>query len=301
MTDFSVQELELLLKTRSVSEINDDFISKISCLAARFAKEYLQKPIILLCGPSGSGKTTSAKLLEHFLDSSGYEAHTVSLDNYFKTVSEMTSPRTENGEIDLESPECVDMPLLRSHLRNLADCVPVDVPVFDFPTRSRSEKTVRLARKSGEILIFEGIHALNPGVLQGGSYAQKLFVGVNTSVFCENAVLTPEKIRLLRRLLRDRTHRAQSFEQTIARFSEVSRGERLFVNPTLKNADFELDTFCPFELSVYRDLLLPDLKAFSLSYLRENGLCDTITVLESLSPIDAKNVPETSIINEFLY
>ena len=124
------------------------------------------KPVVLLSGPSGSGKTTAALRIEARLRELGRTAHTLSMDNYFLPISDKNRhelPRDDEGNIDLESPMRLDIPLFTEHLKKIAACEEFEMPRFNFAAQSRREP-VPFLRKHGEIIIIEGIHALNPDV-----------------------------------------------------------------------------------------------------------------------------------------
>ena len=119
-------------------------------------------PIVLLSGPSGSGKTTTALKIEEELERRGVRSHTISMDNYFKTLNKETAPRAADGSIDYESPLCMDMDLLRQHFTKLSQGETIEIPHFEFARQMRNDAPgtpLRLGKD--EIAIFEGIHALN--------------------------------------------------------------------------------------------------------------------------------------------
>lgn len=285
----------------AILEAEAAFADKILKTARKIEKNSSEKPIVLLTGPSGSGKTTAALMIENYLDSTGHETHTISLDNYFHDRTNGNLPVDEEGNIDFESPLHLDAELLAKHMLAIERCEPIEIPTFDFPTQKRTDKTVRLHRKPGELVIFEGIHALNPLVTGGRKSATGIYISVRTRVLCgDDVLLHPSLIRLMRRLLRDKNHRGQSFEDTINRLKSVTRGERLFIDPFKRNAEEEIDSFCPYEISAYRDLILPELSSLSEYFLREKGVYDLLTVLRAAQPLDLKAVPERALIHEFL-
>ena len=185
----------LMVKFAAVSSINreakcpESFIglseNNYSAYIAEAAQRAIlaEKPIILLSGPSGSGKTSAALRLEKCLREQGRAAHTISMDNYFLPIDEKSSrdlPRDENGNIDLESPLRLDIPLFSEHLRKLATKEEFDMPRFDFTTQSRSG-SVKMSRRHNEIIIIEGIHALNPTVTgDTHKFALCMYVSVRT-------------------------------------------------------------------------------------------------------------------------
>ena len=271
---------------------------KITQLGNRIIASADQKPLLLLAGPSGSGKTTTALRLEHYLDTHGHETHTVSMDNYFLPEHEGL-PVLPNGKPDYETPKRLDIDLFSEHLKRMAACEPVEIPRFDFTDNSRHPGKV-LARKPGEIVIFEGIHALNPMVTGSAQqYANRLYISVRTHIQAEeNMRMHPSKIRLARRLLRDKRTRGRSPQMILEQFASVSAGERKYVHPFKNEADFEIDTLFFYELSVYRDLLLPDLRR--LADAGSEHCAELVCFLEKLKPLSAELVPKDAMIREFI-
>ena len=212
--------------------------------------------ICVLLGPSGSGKTTTAHKLERVLDGKGVETHVVSLDNYFRTVLP-----EERKTVDLESPSRVDGKLLSKHIEDLIECRPIEVPVFDFVNTKRSDKTTTLSRKKGEIVIFEGIHSLNPDVVTvSDSYVRTVYASVRTRVgLSDGELIHPKYIRLMRRACRDKLFRGRTVAETLAYFQSVEEGEKNYIMPYKHRAQFELDTFILYELPAYAAKLCSDI------------------------------------------
>lgn len=260
------------------------------------------KPLVLLSGPSGSGKTTTAQRIEAWLDSHGHESHTLSMDNYYYRREDGTMPMDEEGQIDFESPDLVDMTLLRQHLELMAEGKPVEVPTFDFAAQMRSDKTVPVHRKPGEIVIMEGIHALNPQVLgKEKDISTGIYISVRTRVIDENGfVLHPSKIRLARRMLRDFRHRGRDYAATVGNLRSVSRGERMYINPYKHTAEIQFDTFIPYELPVYRNEVLFYLNQVDTKYLEDLDVMELAPFLREIEPIARDLVPGDSLIQEFM-
>lgn len=274
------------------------YYRQILAVAEKLREESRHCSVILLSGPSGSGKTTTARRIEQMLDSWGCEAHTISMDNYFLPHDVGELPRDENGNIDLESPLRLDTALLTEHLIKLSNCEPVDMPVFNFTTQGRTG-TIRLNKKKGELILLEGIHALNPAVTgQVDEFATRIYISVRTRLQNEQgALLHPSKIRLTRRLIRDRMTRGYSFSATLKHFRSVSRGENLYIMPYRKFAKFEIDTFMPYEMAAYKHMILTDLETAQSS---DEELAELCRFLEELEPVDEALVPTNSLVREFI-
>ncbi len=281
-----------------VSKSEEVYRRQIVAVAEQLAENRSRHPIILISGPSGSGKTTTALLIEQLLDNWGFQTHTISMDNYFLPYDMGQMPLDENGNIDLESPKRLDASLLQQHLSQLINYEPVEVPIFDFTSQTRTG-TIPLHRKKDELIILEGIHALNPAVTgQAEEIATGIYVSVRTRA--ENhtgTLLHPSKIRLTRRLIRNKLFRGREFHDTLANFRSVSRGENLFIMPYKYRAKYDIDTFFPCELSIYKPVLLPELEKVSSDSVE---FAEIRAFLEAVNPIDAQLVPSDSLIREFI-
>jgi len=274
---------------------------RLSEAAEKIYMDAKNRPLVLLSGPSGSGKTTSALRIGKRLRAKGLPVHIISMDNYFLPEGMGEMPLDENGSVDLESPLRMDIPLFAEHLEKLFRCEPIQIPKFNFKTQSRVfGETMR--RQKDEIIILEGIHALNPQVTGNtDDFTTCVYVSVRTRITSsDGTVLHPRTIRLMRRLCRDKLFRGRSVKDVLAMLPGVTRGEDLYIMPYKHRADFDIDTFLAYEPSVYGAMLLPELeKAAETSGLNED--CGALlSVLKELSPVPAKDVPPDSLVREFI-
>lgn len=296
-----------ILKTnQAILEDADAFVAacekaysrQLTKIADYIAAHKEQCPIVLISGPSGSGKTTSALILEEKLDRRGVETHTLSQDNYFRTLTEEDKALLAQDKLDLESPARVDADLLNSQLADIIACKTVELTEFDFPTHTRRPSGKALTRKPGEVVILEGIHTLNPDVVTlPEEQTVRLYVSVRTRVEGpDGTLLHPKYIRLLRRMQRDVEHRGRPAEGTLAMFHSVNRGEDTFIMPYKHRSTFDIDTFCPYELNVYRSVL-PD----EVAALKEHPDMETLLdLLTEVLPLEQTIVPSTALIREFV-
>lgn len=294
------------MKTVNVNELNkrygisgqfektdEEYYSVVNAVKESVKRDFKEKPIILISGPSGSGKTTTAEMLESMLDGEGVSTHTVSIDNYFRTVTE-----AERGNVDYESPTRVDGELLSEHIEKIARCEEVEIPIFDFVSTMRSDKTVRLKRKPDELVIFEGIHALNPSVITAQKDAtSKIYISVRTRVSYGDKLLPPEYVRLMRRIARDKLFRGRSAEETLKFYDEVKRGEDKYVLPFKRYADYSIDSFIGYEVGVYKSVVESDVSALAGNYETAKVLCE---FLENVKPLNPEKTPYNSLIREFI-
>lgn len=297
-----VEELNCLAQSPDtlVQEAENAYADQISAAAERIYEERSRKPVVLISGPSGSGKTTTAHRIAQLLKDNGCRAHTISMDNYFLTLTEEEKRLGEQGKFDFESPKRLDTELFREHLEKLSRCEPIDVPTFDFAAQ-KSRPGMRLESKPGDIVIMEGIHALNPDVIgQSDDYTNRVYVSVRTRLENDGALLHPSKIRLMRRLIRDKLYRGRDIVDTMEFFRSVERGENLYIMPYKHRANFDIDTFISYGPLVYRDILLGDLEKLSGSYERYADHADIEQFLRALRPLDKSFVPDNSLLREFI-
>lgn len=288
--------------------INENFISAedyakedlkfrdtLSVIADKIAMEDESKPIVLISGPSGSGKTTTANIIKQLLREKGRNSYVISLDNYFKTVLP-----EEVGVADLESPTRMNSELLSENIRKIIGCEETVLPHFDFVDKKSVLTGEKIKRKKGEIVIFEGIHALNENVLRfDENKTVKLYVSVRTRVKCGDELIHPQYIRLLRRMSRDSIYRGRDISETSGYFKSVEKGEELYVAPFKTKADISVDTFMAYEPKIYKKVLFDKLNG-----LAEKRADETIvTLLKFLNFFKNGNtdyVVKTSIIKEFI-
>lgn len=284
--------------TAFVEEAEANYDRQLTKIADYIAQHSEQCPVVLLSGPSGSGKTTTALMLEHKLDRRGLETHTLSQDNYFRTLTEEDHRMLEAGQLDLESPTRVDEQLLTRQLEDIIAGNPVELTEFDFRTHTRKLSGKTLTRKPGEVVILEGIHTLNPHVVQlPEDQTVRLYVSVRTRVEGpDGALLHPKYIRLLRRMIRDVQHRGRHAEDTLKMFHSVNLGEDRFIMPYKHRSTFDVDTFFAYEVNVYRNFLLEELAPLA----DRPEIAQVLPVLTAALPLEAAAVPKTALIREFI-
>jgi len=281
--------------------VSEGFHEKnIGRVADAIADRHLR--VVAIAGPSSSGKTTFIRRLKVQLEVNGIMPVHLSLDDYY--VDRVKTPRDVTGELDFESVEALDLPLLRSNITRLVAGERVRVARYDFPTgKSQPEGGEELGLGPDNVLLVEGLHALNPAV--GGSLprdtAFRVFVHPATALPLDRlSAVLPDDVRLLRRIVRDRHGRGYTARDTIARWPSVRRGEEKHVFPFAAEADFVFDTSLVYEIAVMR--------VFAERYLLEVPNDDPAFVtahrlrqlIDRFVPIYSDHVPRTSILREFI-
>ncbi len=255
------------------------------------------RPLILISGPSGSGKTTMAKKLSKAIKANGYPVCYLSMDSYFKTFTDEERTLKAENKIDLESPDRLDTEFLISELHKLIDGASIAVPKYDFGTNSRT-LTSKLISRGGGFVIMEGIHALNPAVTgDNDEHSTRIYVSVRTRVVdSEGDKLHPSKIRLLRRMIRDKLFRARNPDDTVRMYQSVERGEQRYIMPYKNRAHIQIDTFLTYEPALYR-AYLPEIMDLAESL---DDVKDVVKALDELLPLQNVDIPENALIREFI-
>ena len=284
-----------------IAECDERYNALVQEAADRIAENRHNSPIVLLSGPSGSGKTTSSMKIAEELNKRGLGTHYVGMDDYFKTVDHST-PRTEDGELDLESPLCLDMELLNKHFTQLAQGERVYVPKYEFSRRMRiQEPSKSIKLKKDEIVIFEGIHALNSMITDVHPEAFKLYISARSDVlFGGEVVFKRTWFRLVRRMVRDYKFRGSDPKETMSMWGNVRRGELLYISPFKSKADFQFDTSLAYELAVYNRTATKLFQSVPEGIERFEELRRVLPALQLFGDIDESLVPADSLIREFI-
>ena len=288
-----------------VQESDEGYNKKIETAARKIADNLSKSRIVLLSGPSGSGKTTTAKKIEAKLEQMGINSHAVSMDNYFKTVDPETSPRNREGQIDYESPFCMDMDLLNQHFAALDRGEKILIPKFEFARQMRSDiKSQPLQLGKDEIAIFEGIHALNDIIVGKNLNAMRLYISARSNVLDGEGRVAFKGtwMRLARRTVRDANFRALEPENTIKLWPRVRRGEKLYISPFKDNAAIQFDSSLPYEVSVVKAFTQPCFERLRLTpdMERYEEIARLVEAYPKFETLDEKYVAPDSLIREFI-
>ncbi len=273
---------------------------RISQLADRIAARPEVK-VILVAGPSSSGKTTFSKRLAVQLAVCGKRPVPLSLDDYF--VDREKTPRGPDGDYDFEHVEAMDIALFNRQMQTLIAGGEVELPRYDFLTGKSVKSGRRLRLSEGDLLILEGIHALNPLLTEriGAANKFKIYASALTTILLDhhNYIPTTDN-RLLRRIVRDYKYRGYSAEETIRRWPAVRRGEERWIFPFQEEADEMVNTALLFELAALRAQALPLLEEVPEQAPEYSEAHRLRKFLSYLRPIPTDGLPPTSLLREFL-
>jgi len=257
--------------------------------------------LVLIAGPSSSGKTTTCKRLSVQLGVNGIIPVPLSLDDYF--LDRELSPRDEKGDYDFESLYALNLPLLNEQLTALFRGDEVELPRYDFPTGKsvKSGRKLRLSEK--QILVVEGIHALNPELTSQIPNEQifRVYASALTTILLDNHNYVPTTDnRLLRRIIRDSKYRGVSAMETIRRWPSVRHGENRWIFPYQENADQMFNTAMLFELAVIKREAEPLLEQVPENCPEYAEAYRLRKFLKYIRPIPEDQIPPTSLLREFL-
>lgn len=274
---------------------------KVAHIADMISQRGKQVRLVLVSGPSSSGKTTFSKRLSIQLMVCGLKPLSISLDNYF--VNREETPLDVNGEWDFEHLHALDLKLFNEHIRQLLDGEEIEVPFFNFENGKRVYNGQKLKLNDENILILEGIHALNPDLLPGISkdVAFKVYVSPLTTISIDNHNWIPTTdTRLLRRIIRDYRYRNYTARETIARWPSVRRGEEEWIYPFQENADVMFNSSLLFEFAVLKkhaEPILAEVPKYCDEYTEAHRL---IKFLNYFVAIPDREIPPTSLLREFV-
>ena len=273
---------------------------KIAHIADEIAARKKVK-MVLIAGPSSSGKTTSCKRLSIQLLTNGIKPIAISLDDYF--VDREHTPKDENGEYDYESLYALNIPLLNQQMNDLFSGKEIELPKYNFQT-GRSEKSgKKLKMHENDVLVVEGIHALNPELTAQIPDEQifRVYASAFTTILLDshNYVPTTDN-RLLRRIIRDYKYRGVNAMETIHRLPSVRAGENKWIFPFQENADAMFNTAMIFELAVIKQQAVPLLEQVPENCDEYSEAYRLLKFLKYIKPITNRQVPPTSLLREFL-
>ncbi len=269
-------------------------------IARQIANRADEVKIVLIAGPSSSGKTTFSKRLAVQLLASGLSPFPLAMDDYF--IDRDKTPLGEDGQPDFEALSALNRAQLENDLARLIAGERVLLPTYDFLT-GKSLPGQEIQLHTGEIIIMEGIHGLNPEVLADlpASQAFRIYASALTQLNLDrhNRISTTDT-RLLRRIVRDARERGYSATHTISRWESVRRGEKRYIMPYQENSDAMFNSALVYELSALKPLAEPLLRQVSSTLPEHIEAKRLLALLEWFLPLDAGRIPDNSILREFV-
>jgi uridine kinase len=273
---------------------------KISRIADEIASRRGVK-LVLIAGPSSSGKTTTCKRLSIQLLTNSIHPIGISLDDYF--LDRENTPKDEKGDYDFESIHALNLELFNEQLEALFKGEEVELPRYDFPTGKSVKSGKKLRMKPNDVLVIEGIHALNPELTAHipQEYIYRVYASALTTVLLDNHNYIPTTDnRLLRRIIRDYKYRGCSAQETIRRWPSVRAGENKWIFPYQENADAMFNTAMLFELAVIKTQAEPLLEQVPESADEYNEAYRLLKFLKYIKPLSESQIPPASLLREFL-
>ena len=271
---------------------------------AQIADEIAQRKgikMVLIAGPSSSGKTTTCKRLSIQLAVNGLQPIGISLDDYF--LDREQTPRDEDGDYDFEHLHALNIPLLNEQMNALFRGEEVELPRYNFQKGKSEWSGKKLQLKGNEILVVEGIHALNPELTSDIPESQifRVYASALTTILLDNHNYIPTTDnRLLRRIIRDHKYPGVSAQETIRRWPSVRKGENRWIFPYQENADAMFNSAMLFELAVIKQQAEPLLEQVPENCKEYAEAYRLRKFLKYIRPIPADQIPPTSLLREFL-
>ncbi len=284
-----------------ITQCENRYNNKIKKIALEIAQSG-RTEIVMIAGPSSAGKTTSAKKLREHLYALGINSHTVSLDDYY--VDNCDAPRFPDGTPDFETVDALDIECFQKTMGELLTTNETYLPEFDFLSGKRKREYRHIKISEGDVIIVEGLHALNPKITDHlpDERLLKIYINISSRIYDEdgNIVLNKRNMRFVRRMVRDYKFRGNSVQRSYEMWITVRYGEDTYLFPFKNNADIKLNTIHLYETCVLKDMaikLLSELPKTSEFYKESQRL---IRSLEKFPSINSDSVPEDSLLREFI-
>jgi len=291
-----------------VHESESAYEDDVTVAAEEIIERGRELKLVIICGPSSSGKTTTTIKMEQILRRKGLKFLTLNVDNYFFDLD--VHPKDEFGDYDFETPQSLDLPLVNKHLQQLLSGEEVKIPYYDFKTSRQFPDQTAMRLAEDEILLIDSLHGLYPAMTEGLPHEAmfKLFLEPLLQMKGSSGFVRWTDLRLIRRMLRDATHRAYKPRQTLEHWHYVRASELRNIVPFISTTDFIINSGMAYELCLYRPKLLESFKQWTVDYtddpLRPDAFLRASRVgqlLEEVVPVeDDSSVPQESVLREFI-
>lgn len=297
-----LEQINVAAKTcpeKLIKQIEDAYCRNLQSVACIMAEGHYK--VMMLSGPSSSGKTTTAYMLRKELRKMGVGAAIISLDDFYR--GEGNAPVLPDGSNDYECVEALDVQGVEDCLRGLMNNRVYDVPVFDFTCRQPSENRRKVQLEENDVVIVEGIHALNPIFtchLPQDSI-MRVYISVKQGIKDERGqAISPMDIRLIRRIVRDYQFRTTAPEKTLAMWNNVIDGENKYIRPYRYTSDITINSIHIYEPCVFKRRAVELLNLVDVCDLYYNRSWELRQKLMLFDSIDENMVPQNSMLREFL-
>lgn len=275
--------------------------NQLSSIAEKIAQNNKSIKLVLIAGPSSAGKTTTSKKLQTYLESKGIKTHQISIDDYF--VDRTKTPVKPNGELDTESLNAVDVTLFNKHLTKLFEGERVELPEYNFLLGKREYRGKSLKLGENDIVIIEGLHALNEDLTISIERKNKFKVYINAltqlNIDNHNRIHTSDT-RKLRRIVRDNKYRNYTASQTLNMWSNIREGEEEHIFPFQDDADFIINSALIYELGILKTYAEPLLFSVDENDPMYSEAIRLINFLRNFLPIPSDYIPQDSVLREFI-
>ncbi len=300
----NVVDLNKLVSNSEIEEIIriDEIVqsNKLMKIAEAISNNRNNIKVVLMAGPSSSGKTTTCNKLSMYLKSFGLRTIPISMDDYF--VERTETPIDDDGKPDFERLEAIDLSLFNETIAKILNFEEVKVPTYNFVHGTKEyKKSIKI--DDGDILLIEGIHALNPKILENIPRSNKTLIYLSAltelNIDSHSRVSTTDN-RLLRRIVRDNRTRGYKVEMTLDAWTKVREGEEKYIFPYQDVADYTYNTALIYELGVLKTYVEPLLYSVEIDSPYYNEAKRLINFLRVFLPIPSEVIPDDSILREFI-
>lgn len=284
---------------RFVANCERDYMSQIQSVVNEII--YNGARVVMLAGPSSSGKTTTAHKISKCFSERGIKAPVVSLDDFF--LGKAHYQRLPNGLLDMESINTLDLKLINQVFAQLTKTGEADFPLFDFENSCRKEEVNHISLGENDVLVVEGLHALNPLLTESidAKDVYKVYVSTRTQfMYKGEEVLTPKDNRLIRRIVRDHNFRNRAPKKTLDDWVNVLDGEKKYIYEFRDNADFKIDSALNYEGCIFHHYILPLVDELKGDPTYGGKIRQIVEILEAFDDIDFSYIPEDSLLREFI-
>ncbi len=281
-------------KERLVKRAENNYKNNVEKVVNAIKSSIKDKRILFVCGPSSSGKTTTSNIITQKLEKMGIGACVVSMDNFF--INRADTPKLPNGNYDYENVTTVNLDLFKKCMDELLEKGESMLPIYDFVTGVRTDNVYKLHLKENTLIIVEGLHAFNPLchtelMKQKGI---KLYVCPQSGFLInDGSCLTPERLRFIRRAIRDFYHRGHKIVDTENTWKDVRAGEDMYVVPYRGEADYIIDTTYIYEPLLYENELIKIAN-------EDDGAKKYIKKNIPKTPLTKADISKNSLVWEFL-